>query len=490
MSDEQDRRLKRSAMRARGGVELHRGRYRVRATVDGERVTLATFDTAEEAEWFRSSAGAILAAPSTSPTVSRYARTWTKDRERTHRDDDDVRKFISAHLEDSKLGVLRIDQVTERDVREWAREFAREPVKRSGEPRSQSTIRNACSKLRALFAHALDAGEIRTDPAASLKVPRAARSATERVEEETLYLTEQEIARVLALPLRIDQRTAFVVGVFAGLRAGELAGLRWEDVRVGDDEQPEVIVRRSRRGATKGNRVERVPLLPPAVDALRRLRAESGAKAVSRSLVLPGRRGGTHCVGYDWGWSNGACFVGMREAAGIRKAITWHAATRHTCATHLLLGTWAPAHLPRALRIEEVSRWLRHRSIGVTQRYAHLSADGLAAITRPVSVPVSVPTENDDPPNPLKSLAPPARIERATNGLGNLRPAFEIAPENGAGDRSGDRNQNDLAKRVLEAVRDHSPFAMMLAVELAEAVLLEAEPVLELRLVNAPKRRS
>jgi hypothetical protein len=54
---------------------------------------------------------------------------------------------------------------------------------------------------------------------------------------------------------------------------------------------------------------------------------------------------------------------------------------------HLLRGTWAPEIVPRAYRLEEVSRFLRHSSIAVTERYyAHLTIDAL-----PVSAPVVRP---------------------------------------------------------------------------------------------------
>jgi|HubBroStandDraft_1064217.scaffolds.fasta_scaffold294225_2 hypothetical protein len=45
---------------------------------------------------------------------------------------------------------------------------------------------------------------------------------------------------------------------------------------------------------------------------------------------------------------------------------------RHTCASHLLQGTWR-----RRWRLEEVKDFLGHSSIIVTQRYAHLSDHAL-----------------------------------------------------------------------------------------------------------------
>jgi hypothetical protein len=53
---------------------------------------------------------------------------------------------------------------------------------------------------------------------------------------------------------------------------------------------------------------------------------------------------------------------------------------RHTCASHLVQGSWAPALIARPLRLEEVRDWLGHQDIATTQRYAHLCRDAIAAL--------------------------------------------------------------------------------------------------------------
>jgi len=64
---------------------------------------------------------------------------------------------------------------------------------------------------------------------------------------------------------------------------------------------------------------------------------------------------------------------GYRLRAGITRRVRFHD-LRHTCASHLLMGTWG-VRLP----IEEVAAWLGHSSTAVTQRYAHLAPDHLSA---------------------------------------------------------------------------------------------------------------
>lgn len=52
---------------------------------------------------------------------------------------------------------------------------------------------------------------------------------------------------------------------------------------------------------------------------------------------------------------------------------------RHTCASHLLRGTWVRhGWIDRALTMQEVSAWLGHASVTTTERYyARLAPGGL-----------------------------------------------------------------------------------------------------------------
>jgi hypothetical protein len=104
---------------------------------------------------------------------------------------------------------------------------------------------------------------------------------------------------------------------------------------------------------------------------------------------------------------------------------------RHTCASHLLQGTWAPHFTDRALRLEEIREWLGHKSISTTERYAHLCADSLRSRVRSTQVATIEPgpiwTRLDPPVSDdvaqlagiLTTLEPPIRIERTTYGLRN-----------------------------------------------------------------------
>jgi integrase len=138
------------------------------------------------------------------------------------------------------------------------------------------------------------------------------------------------------------------------------------------DARPEVIVRRSHKGAPKNGKVPPVPLFPKARDALARLRAlatEEGDELSVDQLVFPTTNGTQRQCGNDGGWGtrkvSGRPRTGMKERAGITRRVRFHD-LRHTCASHLVIGhvDGHGAHTPRgalvsAARLRRDDRALR-----------------------------------------------------------------------------------------------------------------------------------
>jgi integrase len=60
----------------------------------------------------------------------------------------------------------------------------------------------------------------------------------------------------------------------------------------------------------------------------------------------------------------------------VKRHVRFHD-LRHTCASHLVSGSWG-----RAWTLEEVAKHLGHSSSAVTRRYAHLCPEGLARAVR------------------------------------------------------------------------------------------------------------
>jgi integrase len=190
------------------------------------------------------------------------------------------------------------------------------------------------------------------------------------------FLTTEEIERVRRCEgIPPEVRSLLTVAIFTGLRKGELWGLHWRDVRL-DGPMPEITVRFSHKGPTKSGKVRRVPLLAPALAELQAHRERAG-NPPGDALVFPGPDGGHRHASYDAGWAGNTgsrskpAWPGYRAAAGIRPEVRFHD-LRHTCASHLVMGTWG-----RQWTLQEVAQFLGHSDIKVTQIYAHLSPDHL-----------------------------------------------------------------------------------------------------------------
>lgn len=280
-----------------------------------------------------------------------------------------------------------IDSIRRADVRDWVEARLLEHVSgKTGKPISRQTAKHALGLVKRAFAAAVDDELLEQSPATTIKLPRLKGP---RVAGWT-FLTLEEIELVLGqLHLPPKQRAAFSVAIYAGLREGELAALRWENVDL-QAERPRLHVLGSWDDTTKTCEDRRIPLLAAARDALERWWLERGCP--KKGLVWPSKQGGgLHERGYDFGWSDtidssrGVSWLGWKRRAGIARRVRFHD-LRHTFASHCVSGSWG-----RVWSLREVGEMLGHTTEEVTRRYAHLARtvlDDAAAATsiRPESV--------------------------------------------------------------------------------------------------------
>lgn len=349
--------------------------YRLRGDHEGRTLSLGYYDTVEDA--LRASAALALerTGKSEALTLGGWIADWLDEREKARllRSVDDMRSIARRYVDGTSLARTELRRVQPEQVRAWVTALATR--ERDGKRLAEQTIRNALHLVSAACRDAMDAGRLRTNPCAGVRVPRRART-----DDTWTYLSPAEIERVLFSPI-LDQprarsagiRAALTVAIYAGLREGELWGLRWSDVHL-DVPDPHAIVRHSYDGPTKGGRPRRVPLLPPVVEALRcwlpllreaqRRRYERrGVPIPIRGLVWPGRDGTCHAEGYDARWSD------VRKGCAFGRRVRFHD-LRHTYASHLISGTWG-----RAWSIDELQHVLGHMERSTTERYAHLAPD-------------------------------------------------------------------------------------------------------------------
>jgi len=436
--------------------QLPSERWRARLILPGGvRRSLGTFATQAEAAAVANAATRQVAqrnkaaAPvvGSTLTLADWGKPWLDQRELDGiRGIAQERSLWRAHIV-PRLGALVLREITRPQVVRWLgalRQSKAQVSTRGGSvgahtasdrTLSRQVVVHALRVLRAALRAARDAGHLHADPTDGVTVPRGREG---RAEDAWTYLSADEVEALVRCEAIPDPwRALYTVAAYSGLRRGELWALRWEDVSVG--EVPELTVRASHSGPTKSGRVRRVPLLPPAIEALGRIRPTTPSPPTG--LVFPVEGGGQRGTHDDGRWAParraGGLINGYRTRAGIVRHVRFHD-LRHTCASHLVMGTWGPT-----LSLHEAAQWLGHTSVAVTQRYAHLCPDRLAARVaastpqgpanaqgpRPLSGQgskrdqIGTPKSGHAPDAPDHETpcfqAPPARVERATNGLGS-----------------------------------------------------------------------
>jgi integrase len=217
-----------------------------------------------------------------------------------------------------------------RDVQEFVDELVRDDA-------DPATIHATLTPLCAYYRRALSRGEVRMDPTKGIEKP-AVRPKLRR------HVSAVEAARMLAA-LDPADRPLWATAFYAGLRRGEMVGLRWEDVNLADG------VIRVRRGwdevegeiAPKTNQGRRAVPIP---GALRDYLLEHRVNGDGTGRVLPPHRQiRAHVERAADRW----------EAAGMGR-LTLHEA-RHTYAS-LMIAAWVNA--------KALSTFMGHANIAIT----------------------------------------------------------------------------------------------------------------------------
>lgn len=314
---------------------------------------------------------------------SDLALGWADKRLETHRRGKDDRWRMRKHLEPffAKLRVREIDVAAVRAFIDHGRRGGLGPT----------TIQH-CVRLLGRFLNELVLeGKLPSNPVFCLD--RATRRLFRPTHDprKTPFIRKKEDIAALYRALEGDVQVMFAVGVFAGLRTGEILGLRIENV---DLEHRRIQVERSYNTPTKDDEPRTVPindtLLPVLSSWIERLDDDEG-------LVFPPT-------------GHGEFVVSHRLRAALRLAqkslrlpcLTWYQSTRHTFASH-----WITDGRP----IEKLRNILGHSTVQVTERYAHLAPD---AFSREDYRAVSVDLEDQSDPRSDGARTPEPE-ERAVN---------------------------------------------------------------------------
>lgn len=176
------------------------------------------------------------------------------------------------------LGGVRVSELRRRDVQALVDRLV-------GEGRSGSKVRNAIKPLQVLYRHLLQRDEVQHNPTTNLQLPNG-------LGQRDRAASPDEATELLAA-LPDDLRPLYATAFYAGLRRGELRGLRWEDVNLADgvihvrrswDDYEGEVAPKSRKGT------RRVPIIGLVRDSLVAQKLRTGGEG--RHFVFPGRYNG------------------------------------------------------------------------------------------------------------------------------------------------------------------------------------------------------
>src|SRR5207237_3712818 len=237
---------------------------------------------------------------------------------------------------------------TERNrVLAWAREFGTRPLGQITRAEMETwrrkkmttcrpaTINRDLSRLRRMFSLAVEWGLLEESPMKSMKFLRENNA-------RTRYLSLEECQRLIANCIAPHIRALVGVALHSGMRLGEILNLRWYDL---DFASGFILVRDSKNGESR-----HVPM-----DATLSALFRAYPHRLGTDLVFSSSSGG-HIVDVRTGFQN-AC-----KRAGL---IDLH--------FHDLRHTFASQFVMSGGDLYILKEILGHKSITMTQRYAHLS---------------------------------------------------------------------------------------------------------------------
>lgn len=336
------------------------GRWRARYRGADRRERSRTFARKSDAErWLRANESALAEGTWLDPgrgalTVAGWVAVWLPTRKADLRPTtwERMEQVCRVHVV-PRWGTRALSSLTNSEVRTWAAWLQAD----DGAGLSARTARKVLMTFRALLAGAVADRRISINPCDSVPLPSDAGSERDWM--------DQEQAQSLLAVMPDRYRVAVLLGYFAGLRWGELSGLRRRDV---DVLRSRVTV--ARTASVVGGQVQYGPpktragqrTLPVARTIMADV-ADHLAEHVGPdpdALVLANRDGGPvlrqNFTRRVWRPALGA--------AGLPGTLTPHS-MRHGYASWLVAAGFS---------IKEVSVWCGHSSVQVTLAvYAHLS---------------------------------------------------------------------------------------------------------------------
>jgi integrase len=340
------------------------------------------FSTFELAREFKGgvSSGKMSRRPLSRETVAGYYEGWIDSyRGRTARglQESTRREYeisFRLHILPLSIARMRLRDLTAPDVRDWLVQLERRKA-------SPATIKRARIALRVMLACAMEDGDIGSNAAAGVRYIPTEEAVRRHAKGKRRDLTAADVTAILtAMPE--PWRAFFTLLAQTGVRIGELLGLTWGNVHLGDDPHimvAEQIYRGERKAKLKTDASRaKVPLSASMASWLVELRPQDVA---ADAPVFPSATGGplSYANVYNRVLRPALIKAGIAIKVGETKkgepiwdyqGVAFHR-FRFACGSLLL------AHGKRPKQVQD---WLRHKQLGTTMNvYMHPTDDGVGS---------------------------------------------------------------------------------------------------------------
>jgi integrase len=354
----------------RSGTDARRrkdGRYETRTTLNtptGRRRVSFYGATAEEAtnkkfQDLADQAKGILFSDPGRLTVGEYISSWLTDTAHYQVSEGTFSRYERTCRNHLVPFFARLRELTTAHIRAFK-------ARKIEEGLNPNTVGVMQGVLSTALNQAVDDGLIASNPASRVK------KAVKREQSPMRSLSQEEASRLLRAAVGTRDEALLTLALRTGMRQGEFAALRWEDVDLTG--KPSITVARSadtrtktRVSTTKTGKERKIHIGPRTVEVLKAHRARQREERMAATswedpgLVFPNTRGKIR--------RRDSVMRSLRrflERAGLPAEVRFHD-LRHTAGT-LALRQGVPLHT--------VSRMLGHSDPAMTlRRYAHVLED-------------------------------------------------------------------------------------------------------------------
>lgn len=295
----------------------------------------------------------VAADPRLTPTLAELAGPWLERRKLTHKAALEDGYRWKAHLA-PHFGHLRPNDVDHARIRAFAEAKLAEGL-------ASGTVRVCLAILSSLYVDLLERQLARANPARGLPRSLARLVRPSHDPRTTPFIERLDDVRRIFLALEEPVSIGYALGAFAGLRPGEAFAVRWPQV---DLDGRRIHVVESVTGSTKDKDSRVAPILDALYPVLQAWKLKTGGQGL---VCPPLRRDGGKI---DKGTRGDMLRAVLKDLGLEREGLGWYQATRHTFASHWVLGGGA---------IEKLKEILGHYSVVVTERYAHLRPEMFTA---------------------------------------------------------------------------------------------------------------